>query len=93
MSLPLSSTLALLRADNYSASLAQYMLFHLLLLTAGITIPAVWKELNILSFDRWLTKIWVSLSHEEKNLQNMSPKNNSYYRYLNIWLFLILCCS
>jgi len=66
MSCLLSSTLALLRDDNYSASLAQYVLFHLLLLTARITIPVVWKQLNILSFDRWLTKIWVSFSHEEK---------------------------
>lgn len=66
MSRLLSSTLALLRVDNYSASLAQYVLIRLLLLTAGITIPVVWKELNILSFDRWLTKIWINLSHETK---------------------------
>lgn len=56
MSCLLSSTLALLRADNYSASLAQYVLFHLLLLTAGIATPAVWKELNTLSFTDGLPK-------------------------------------
>lgn len=36
--------LALLRADNYFTSLAQYVLFNLLLLTAGIAILAVWKK-------------------------------------------------
>lgn len=48
----LSFTLALLRFSNYSANLSQCVWSHLLLLSGGITIPAVWKDLNILSFDR-----------------------------------------
>lgn len=58
--------LALLRADNYFASLARYALFHLLLLTAGIAILAVWKKLSVLSFDRRFTNIWENLKHEYK---------------------------
>lgn len=75
MSRLLSPMLALLRADNYFTSLAQYVLFNLLLLTAGIAILAVWKKLNILSFDRWFTNIWESLRHgDKKNKPNQTKQ-------------------